>query len=470
MYIRDIKLTNVRRFKRLAVHLGSPDADPQRFVLFLGDNGTGKTSLLRALALSLCDETSAAGLVRELPGNVIRYGTRSSAKIQITLASDENVEWTITTKIIPDRGRSSKDRLEFVTQTIMKVGARARKPVQEHKFPWKRLFVVAYGAGRNAEGTQEYYRYRQVDAVYTLFRYDQPLQSAELALRRLRHAAGEDSIKRRRKGAINAITDKFLSLLSDILMLERGSAIEPPRFRLTPTGVFYETKHFKVPLIAQSDGYRSTLTWLTDLLASYLLYDPAWSLDPKDMQGIVLLDELEQHLHPGWQRSIVPLLSRHFPNLQFIVTTHSPLVVLGTTALAPEVAELVVLQENEDVVEKQLQTDPPLHQRADQLLTSQYFGLFSASGYDVGAQIQEYAALRSKKRLSKEAKRRMRSLYTQLNRTFGPGDDELQREIEHMVRRAFAKKTASRLREIDPKAVTFETRRQIKQIVAGQRD
>ena len=75
----------------------------------------------------------------------------------------------------------------------------------------------------------------------------------------------------------------------------------------------------------------SLLTLVADL-AKRLILSNEGSENPFNSQGIVLIDEIELHLHPQWQREILPLLMRNFPNIQFIVTTHSPQVISSVEA------------------------------------------------------------------------------------------------------------------------------------------
>ena len=73
-------------------------------------------------------------------------------------------------------------------------------------------------------------------------------------------------------------------------------------------------------------GYQTTLTWLTDFCKRmFELYPDAEN--PLQEEAVVLVDEIDLHLHPKWQRDLVPTLSKIFPNVQFIVTTHSPHVL-----------------------------------------------------------------------------------------------------------------------------------------------
>jgi len=119
----------------------------------------------------------------------------------------------------------------------------------------------------------------------------------------------------------------------------------------------------ELPFPAISDGYRSYIVLIADML--HHLSDCAPKGRPlTDMTGIVLIDEIDLHLHPKWQRVVVPKLARAFPKLQFILTTNSPLVA-GTV----HAANVRVIGKNQ------------IHQFADrlhglsvdQILSSPYF-------------------------------------------------------------------------------------------------
>ena len=75
-----------------------------------------------------------------------------------------------------------------------------------------------------------------------------------------------------------------------------------------------------------SDGEKCLLAMVGDLARRLAIANPSLS-DPLQGSGVVLIDEIELHLHPKWQREIIPALTRTFPNCQFIVTTHSPQVI-----------------------------------------------------------------------------------------------------------------------------------------------
>jgi len=119
-----------------------------------------------------------------------------------------------------------------------------------------------------------------------------------------------------------------------------------------------------------SQGTQSLLGWVGVLLERlYEVYDEAES--PREQPALVLIDEIDAHMHPTWQQSIVPSLTELFPNVQFIATTHSPLIVGG---LPPTQIVRLARDPNGRVVPLPIEEDMVLG-RADQLLTSNLFGL-----------------------------------------------------------------------------------------------
>jgi hypothetical protein len=128
---------------------------------------------------------------------------------------------------------------------------------------------------------------------------------------------------------------------------------------------------------ALSLGYRSMIAWVIDL-ASRMFEGFPDSSDPLGEPAIALVDEIDLHLHPRWQREITAHLDRLFPNVQFIVTAHSPLVVQ-----AAGVTNVAVLRRINDYVEIVNDPEEVRGWRVDQILTSDLFGLQSARPIEV---------------------------------------------------------------------------------------
>lgn len=309
LYVTKLELQNIRCFRNLVIEF----TDPGHCALLVGDNGDGKSTVLRSLAMGLCDQSSAAALLRELPGEFVRRKCDGDSYVQVDLAGDGGWRYRIRTNF------HSLDAFERIAQTHYSVRGRgAFRRVDQDAFPWSKMFVSAYGPGIRTFGSADYSYYLPVDAVYSLFRYDAALQSPELVIRRLIAEAGRrDSVAGRRT------LKRLREVLAHLLGLGSAKAIELDRRGITIGGPWGREE-----LAALGDGYRATTTWTLDLMSWWLLYDkePAHEFAASDVAGVVIIDELEQHLHPRWQRTILPELRKQFPLVQFIVATHSPLV------------------------------------------------------------------------------------------------------------------------------------------------
>jgi hypothetical protein len=110
--------------------------------------------------------------------------------------------------------------------------------------------------------------------------------------------------------------------LEDILLLKKKS------IQLNRTGISIKGPWGTyMPFGTLGDGYQSSLAWIMDMYGWKLLYEKR--LRNIEVDGIVLIDEIEQHLHPIWQKEIIGRLSRQFKNVQFFVSTHSPIIALN---------------------------------------------------------------------------------------------------------------------------------------------
>lgn len=310
LYVKRLHLRNIRRFAELEVQFDRLGES----ILVIGDNGDGKSTVLRTLTMGLCDESSAAALFRELPGEFVRK--RSIGRkgvITVDLGSGSAVNYQTQTTII---GSKTFERVE---QKVFRVRGSRRTRLPQDTFPWDRIFVTGYGAGIRTLGTADFDYYLAADAVYPLFRYDTPLQNPELVMRRLISAAY-------RSGSPSKALRTIRRLLSRILQLRPKDRIE-----LTSTGIVVVGPWGRSELSALGDGYRATVTWVLDLLSWWFIKQEQERTrhSRTDVKGIVLLDEAEQHLHPRWQRGIMRLLTESFPHVQFVATTHSPLVASG---------------------------------------------------------------------------------------------------------------------------------------------
>jgi predicted ATP-binding protein involved in virulence len=127
--------------------------------------------------------------------------------------------------------------------------------------------------------------------------------------------------------------------------------------------------------------------------------------NPLAEPAVVLIDEIDLHLHPRWQRTLIQFLSETFPNTQFIATAHSPLVVQAAAN-----ANIVLLRRDGDHVVIDNDVEAIKGWRIDQVLTSDLFGLESARPPQMEAALQERTRILSKSRLTSADKVRLAEL------------------------------------------------------------
>jgi len=343
MYITKIRLKDVRCFDEVEIDLS--ECKPGTSILIAGNNGIGKSAILRAIAMGLCDRDSAASLLRELEGNFIRNRARGTkgtkgarqADIDISLIGDRKKKWEIKTTVVEWKELI----IERVRQTYD--GDDAEDAFVRFSKFWSELFVAGYGAGLRTTATAKFTDYFAPDALYSLFKYDTPLQDPELAWRRLRSAEEQSRSYKdspdQPNGALGA-DEMVRGMLRHVLDLSDNADVV-----LEPDGIYITEHNVKKALDAMGDGHKALLKVTLDILVWYLLKlnysdhkgeERDWNALPvdangrPDIGGIIIIDEIEQHLHPKLQRQILKRLYEKFPKIQFIITTHSPLCISGT--------------------------------------------------------------------------------------------------------------------------------------------
>ena len=327
-YLKGLQIKSIRGFNSLELAFHS-DNSPRLRTLIIGRNGTCKTSLLRSIVLGWVSEEDGISLLAEdngplLPSEknrgligVTRIDTDSGAN-----AYEETVISSTGTGEKLSRGERTTIGPEYPPTSESDLAEAAGTPPAVP-------FMCAFGVGRNpGGGTAPHRGYRLYDSVLYLFDYGKNLIDPELALRRLGDYTDKEKVETRLKRALDLSED-------DSFHFPRGGGIHLKG----PT-----VGKNSVPIQAWADGYRMTFSWLLDLYAQAM---QAEAIDEEgEIGGILLIDEIEQHLHPSMQTGILDRISDMLPKMQIIATTHSPL-----TALACRPGELIVLcREGEQVV------------------------------------------------------------------------------------------------------------------------
>ena len=188
------------------------------------------------------------------------------------------------------------------------------------------------------------------------------------------------------------------------------------------------TTYGEVPFSALSVGYRTMAAWLTDFIKRMHENFPEMD-EPDNGPAVVLIDEFDLHMHPKWQREAMAALSREFPNTQFIVTAHSPLVV---QAASREQAKIVVLQrrKREDGLEEVVIADQPEDAtgwRVDQILESLYGVSAESPRYEIAT--KERVQLLQKEKLTAPDKRRLAKVEEELQQLTPPKESKASEKL-----------------------------------------
>jgi predicted ATPase len=329
MLVEEVTLENIRCFEKATLKFRN-----KNWITLLGPNGCGKSTVLRSLAFLLAGPEGAQKLVPRPIGWLREENQKGKLSIKVHQSDNDPGQFG-EKKVTKSFGYTF-----FMTGSQpLTVNNKLYTEPGIHEVPEKRLtwlrqnaftskgtgwFAVGYGAFRRLTQKNEIIvpslepqaRYTN---FLTQFDEDQPLSDFERWMVYLdyRIAKNEhaETAKRQQELGITAIN----RLIPEGIRFDSVSA---------EGRIFFDDKGTKVSTLSLSDGYRSVLALSGDLVWRLIQSFPD-SSEPLKEEGIVLIDELDIHLHPMWQRDIANWLQVVFPNIQFIVATHSPLIAAG---------------------------------------------------------------------------------------------------------------------------------------------
>jgi hypothetical protein len=276
-------------------------------------------------------------------------------------------------------------------------------------------FSCGYGPFRRVSGeSQEAIRPMSApttEKYVTLFQETASLAEVDRWLRNLKYKELEGK----------ALESRYLALLLELLsqeLLPNQITID----RVDSDGLWLRDRNgVQLAWTEMSDGYRIALALLADIVRHLIsTYGVDGLIEREDdgsiqirRSGVVLIDEVDAHLHPEWQQEIGFWLKRHFPNIQFLVTTHSPII-----CQAADTNGLFVLPEPGSDAQPRALTqeeyEKVIASRPDTILLTPAFGLQNTRSRPVVENRAEYARLQAKKRavgkLSKEEEVRLGQL------------------------------------------------------------
>jgi predicted ATP-binding protein involved in virulence len=359
MEIQRVILKNVGLFKNLEISLAPTEQNPSNIVVLVGNNGAGKTSIITALATSLSWFTARLltekGSGNPIPEDAI-LNSANSASIEIELYDDfqqsENsisreinhqLKWMLAktkkgrkaeynsnlndcTRLanlyrdaLSHNDKTSLPLIAFypVERVVLDIPLKIRT---NHSFSQLDGYDNSLSQGVDFRRFFEWFREREdtenesgipedfLNQLRPLLATNNP--DAWQQLQQLNASA-----KDRQLTAVRTAISRFMPNMDNL------------RVRRKPRLYMAIDKNGETLNVAQlSQGEKSLMALVGDIARRLAMLNPALE-NPLAGNGIVLIDEVDLHLHPSWQRSLCDRLIETFPNCQFVLTTHSPLVI-----------------------------------------------------------------------------------------------------------------------------------------------
>lgn len=428
VYFMDLVVENVRCFKdEQVMDLSDGNGKPARWTIILGDNGTGKTSLLKSLVfLKPDDKDGFSGKKRK---SAAPFGLYTHYRTEDFTSVNKGGFLLGSKYFFKGKINSTSSNLikgySFSTNNQSGVLAYAESPlVNDDNF-----ILIAYGATRQI-GVGALVESKNNNSVANLLDPTTSLINAEAWLLETDFAikSSEGDIKKHLQYHYLKVKETLKKLLPDIQEF-RVKAITKTNIQ---AAIEVKTPYGWVDMKNLSLGYQTFIAWVVDLAARLFNRYPD-SDSPLEEPCIVLVDEIDLHLHPKWQRKIIGFLTDIFKNAQFIVTAHSPLIVQAAAD-----ANIVLLKREGDSVRIHNNMDEQAIDdwRFDQILTSELFGLDSARSPKYDAYIERKKTILDKDKLTKKDEKELESISKKLEEI--PLNDQQANDAIEALKKATA--------------------------------
>jgi hypothetical protein len=392
-----VRLSNIGPFERADVRIA------RGWNVVLGDNGAGKSTLLRAVALALAGDTPAADVAAASLLN-----TRASrGSIQLNIGGREfRTELLRTTRGVRVE---STDVSPLDTVRRVALGFPALRGISARELLGPS--TVDLTGDIKSSGLVPLLL---GDADSRLNDVEQVIVNAFAA----EMAPPIDLPARDRAHRFAAALFTGLQALTPGLSISL-SGIDKERWK-----VLVETPDGPIPLDLLSQGMRSTYNWVGELYRRLFDTYPD-SLNPELEPALVLIDELDAHLHPEWQQQLAPKLIDLFPQAQVLATSHSPLVISSLQTANVIVASRASEADRATLRRRKLKAQ---HLRADQILTSDLFGLRTSRSDSFQERIERYASLAGKRDRTMSEEAELLALRNELSAGLTSGETPAERQ------------------------------------------
>jgi len=427
MYLRHLQVQHVKLLRDVKINFVGLDGQPRMWTVLVGENRLCKTTLLQTIAAAASGQDRGTQLVTDVIAswpdlrNPIRL--EIEAEFGFSEARHSQRHYGFSEDFLDEPPR-------LVSRLNLEIGKRVFGGDSEYKVPgledvpselippdpltearvlsladW---FVAGYGPSCLLPGAGK--AARQSDPSVDRLR---PLFGETLIGTGFIDLLGEEKGRSFAKVLKSVfVAGGLLPHVTDLELRGRGGIrstkdfVDAQRFEMDLFDINGE--RIRVPATWLSQGYQSLIAWLADVVGRILL-EAGGAVEASEMEGLVLIDEIDLHLHPTWQVRLIPALKKVFPRLQFIATTHSPMVLPGLTA-----EEVWILsQDGEGNVTAHQSTQSPALLTGSELFSA-FFEIQKLYPEALGEKLHRYGYLASDPTRSIYEDRIMRELKAQL--------------------------------------------------------
>jgi len=341
MHVARLEISGVRGFygdRSVDLDLARPDGSFAGWTVLAGRNGSGKSTLLQALALVLAGPR-ATGFIPSLADWMSNGVTAASMSATLRLSQYDTYENTIF-DVGPEVERTAFMNFRRPQQVVRPNADPLEPEVSgEGLDSFVRMGSVSSVASASVGWFYAGYgpfRHLGRAGIWSIRRSSQSKLGRQVASLFDETASLVDAVDWLIEQRLYELEDRpgAADLLRTMMAL-LGDGLLPDGFqvsRVTSDGLWVSYQDSEFPLREMSDGFRAVTALVVDIVrqmsASYGDMQLAYQNDSPTLPypGVVLIDEVDVHLHVGWQKVIGTWLKRHFPEIQFIVTTHSPYI------------------------------------------------------------------------------------------------------------------------------------------------
>ena len=409
-YFLSFSVENVRCFgTKQTIDVSDGQGRPAQWTVILGDNNTGKTTLLQCfIALEptqfgerkygmvpkLFYSEHKFNLYRDKDKDTLSISGKACFSAKITETEKEMKKKDMSVALLSPADRQLRK---------MDWNSSCKGVMQEEL---EGLKCYGYGASRiMGEGSLSE---KEIDdPSASLFKDNVELINAEEWLLQADYSAKASKTSSKIGQKARKKRDEIRDVLINLLPEVNDIRVSEPSQKSPKPKVEFETPYGWIKLDGLSLGYKAMITWMVDL-ANRMFERYPKSKNPLAEPAVVLIDEIDLHLHPKWQRTIMRYLSERFVNTQFIVTAHSPLVVQAVPN-----ANIVLLRREGDHV---LIDNSPISVRgwrADQILMS-LFELSSSRSVEIEKLQKQRIKILSKGKLTKTDNGKLKKIESQM--------------------------------------------------------